>query len=189
MPDDPGKITPIHFFPKFCSQCGGALSRKFVEEEKQDRLCCPGCGFIAYVNPQIVAGALPEDGDGKILLLRRGIEPMKSSWTFPAGFVELGETVEAGALRETREETGVEIRVRDLLGVYSYPDASVVTVVYLADEAGGQVTLTREAEEIARFSPENIPWNELAFRSTRDALNDWAALRRKCGPSRDVSRS
>src|SRR5438874_2458542 len=115
------KITPIHFFPKFCSQCSFELKYHFIPEENQERLFCSSCGFIAYLNPQVVAGAIPEKG-GKILLLRRGIEPMKHFWTFPAGFVELGESVPEGAARETLEETGIDIKIGPLAGVYSYAD-------------------------------------------------------------------
>src|SRR3990170_4499507 len=93
------KITPIHFVPKFCTQCGSALAKKFVREEKCRRLCCSRCGFIAYLNPTPVAGAIAER-NGKLLLLKRGIEPAKGKWTFPAGFVELWETVPQAAIRE-----------------------------------------------------------------------------------------
>ena len=176
MPVEPQKITPIHFVPRFCSQCGARLGKKFVQEENRERLTCSACGFIAYLNPYVVAGTIPRDGDGKILLLRRGIEPAKHAWTFPAGFVELGESVEEAAVRETREEIGVEIKVRELLGVYSYSNVGVATVVYLADVVGGALKTCQEAEEIAGFNKESIPWTELAFRSTQDALKDWSKI-------------
>ena len=171
-----GAITTIHFVPKFCSRCGGKLDTKFIPEEKQERLHCAACGFIAYLNPPVVAGAIPETR-GKILLLRRGIEPALHAWTFPAGFVELGESVAEAAVRETREETGVEIQVGKIIGVYSYSDAGVVTVVYRAKVVGGAQKITREAEEIAEFTKKTIPWKELAFRSTGEALKDWTRLK------------
>lgn len=173
MPTPPQqKITPIHFVPKFCTQCGHALAAKFIEEEACERLHCSGCGYIAYLNPFVVAGAVPFRDD-KILLLRRGIEPMKGRWTFPAGFVELGETVSQGAAREAKEETGIDIQTLDVLGVYSYMDTGVVVVVYFADWIGGEPAVTREAMEIQWFTPHEIPWAELAFRSTQDAMQDW----------------
>lgn len=172
MPGEVQKITPIHYVPRFCSQCGGSLEKKFIAEENHERLVCPACGYIVYLNPQVVAGAVPCDR-GKILLLRRGIEPARGAWTFPAGFVELGETVAEAAVRETKEETGVEIEVRGLLGVYSYSEFGVVTVVYLADVVGGLPQTSHEALEIREFSPDHIPWAELAFWSTKDALKDW----------------
>ncbi len=124
------------------------------------------------MNPLVVAGAVPEKG-GKALLLRRGIEPMKHFWTFPAGFVELGESVADGAIRETLEEVGVRITLKGILGVYSYSEHGVVTVVYRAEVAGGKSRISREAEEIKMFSKSDIPWKKLAFLSTRDALKDW----------------
>lgn len=119
-----------------------------------------------------MAGALPVKA-GKVLLLRRGIEPMRHLWTFPAGFVELGESIEEGALRETLEEVGLKISLKELMGVYSYPKYGAVTVVYSARVGRGRPRTSREAEEIRYFSPIDIPWGELAFKSTREALRDW----------------
>ena len=102
---------------------------------------------------------------------------MKHLWTFPAGFVELGESVVQGAQRETLEEIGVKISVGEALGVYSYPDHGVVTVVYRAKVIGGKIKTSSEAEEIRKFSRKELPWAELAFKSTRDALEDWARLK------------
>ncbi len=116
--------------------------------------------------------------EGKIILLRRGIEPQKGLWTYPAGFVELGESVVEGAARETKEEVGLDIKVGPVFGVYSYSDAGVVVVVYLADVVGGAVRPCAEASEIKEFKLEEIPWDDLAFRSTRDALSDWLKLKR-----------
>ena len=124
------------------------------------------------MNPFVVAGAVPED-KGKILLLRRGIEPMKHFWTFPAGFVELGESAPDGAIRETREETGAKIKIKDLLGVYSYSDHITVNVIYRARMTGGALRTCPESEEVRWFPKSQIPWDDLAFRSTHDALADW----------------
>ena len=166
------KISAIHRVPKFCHQCAFALKWTFIPEEGQERLLCRGCGYITYLNPLLVAGALPVK-DGKVLLLRRGIEPMKHLWTFPAGFVELGESIEEGAIRETLEEVGVKIRLGEMLGAYSYPKYNAATMVYIARVKGGKPRTSREAEEIRYFAPKDIPWEELAFKSTQDALRDW----------------
>ncbi|MFQ5847744.1 MAG: NUDIX domain-containing protein [Candidatus Methylomirabilales bacterium] len=157
---------------QFCLQCGGALREAWVEEEGRKRPVCRACGFILYANPKVVAGAIPFQ-DGRVLLLRRGIEPARGKWTFPAGYVELGESVEQAAIREAQEEVALEIGELSLLNVYSYRESPVVTVVYLSRIVGGSPQVGEEAEEIAFFPPEAVPWGELAFRSTQEALRDW----------------
>jgi ADP-ribose pyrophosphatase YjhB (NUDIX family) len=111
--------------------------------------------------------------DGRVLLLRRRIEPARGKWSFPAGYVELGESLEEAAIRETREEVALEIDELSLLNVYSYRESPVVTIVYFSPAIRGEPRAGTEAEEVAFFSPEELPWEELAFRSTREALEDW----------------
>lgn len=162
----------------FCPRCAGRLQEQWIEEERRERPACPLCGFILYFNPKVVAGAIPLQ-DGRILLLRREIEPARGKWTFPAGYVELGESVEEAAIREAREEAALEIGELSLLNVYSYPESPVVTVVYLARIVGGDLQAGDEAQEVVLFPPGAIPWEDLAFRSTREALRDWIrSLRR-----------
>jgi ADP-ribose pyrophosphatase YjhB (NUDIX family) len=112
--------------------------------------------------------------DGRALLLKRGIEPMRGAWVFPSGYVNRGEPVEAAAVREAREETGLEVTLGPLIGVYSYTGSPVVVLVWLA-EAEGEAAPGEEALEIRWFGADAIPWNELAFPSSRDALEAWAA--------------
>ncbi len=157
---------------KYCLRCGDVLRKQWVAEERRERPVCQACGFIFYMNPKVVGGAIPCQ-DGRVLLLRRRIEPARGQWTFPAGYVELGESVEEAAIRETKEEVALEIGDLSLLNVYSYRESPVVTVVYLSRIVGGDPQLGEEAEEIDFFSPAALPWAELAFRSTRDALRDW----------------
>jgi ADP-ribose pyrophosphatase YjhB (NUDIX family) len=126
---------------------------------------------ILYENPNIVAGTIPVS-DGKVWMLRRGIEPQKGYWTFPSGFMELGETVEEAAARETLEEICLDVEITGLIGVYSRPVTSIVFIVYLA-KAEGQAAPGDESLEVQAFSPDEIPWDELAFWSTRVALEDW----------------
>lgn len=147
------------------------------------RFLCGRCKFIAYLNPCVVAGAIPMRR-GKILLLRRGIEPMKGSWTFPAGYVEIGETVADAAVREAKEETRVTIKTERVLGVYSYDFSGVAVVVYLAKYVSGKAGTTPESLEVREFLPSEIPWHDLAFPSTRDALTDWAAQHKRSAASR-----
>jgi ADP-ribose pyrophosphatase YjhB (NUDIX family) len=159
---------------RFCQRCGEPLIRKFIKEEKRWRRACRSCGFVHYFNPKVVAGAIPVI-DGKVVLGRRSIEPAKGRWGFPCGYVEWGESVEEAAIRETHEEIGLKVKIRSLLGVYSYSDAGVATVVYVAHAPRSQKPQSlQETDEVKIFSKKQIPWDELAFRSTRHALRDWA---------------
>jgi ADP-ribose pyrophosphatase YjhB (NUDIX family) len=135
---------------------------------------CPACGAIFYQNPKIVAASLPLQRGG-VFLLRRAIEPGFGLWTYPAGYMELDETVEEAARRETREEIRARLGPLGPPMIYSYPDASVVTIVYAARIVGGRPRPGPEALEVRLFSPAEIPWEGLAFRSTYHALKDWVA--------------
>lgn len=166
--------------PKFCYACGGKLERRFVEDEDCIRLVCLDCGTINYTNPKIVAGAIPEF-DGKVMLLRRAIEPSLGLWTFPAGYVDLWESVPEGAAREVMEEINVPIQVNSLLGVYSSGDSPVVLVVYRATALVGTPNPGRETMEAKLFSPDQIPWDDVAFPTTTAALRDWVVLKGMVG--------
>lgn len=157
---------------KFCPRCGAGLEERYLEEEHNVRKVCPSCGFIFYMNPKIVAGAIPRQ-DGHIWLVRRNIEPSWGSWTFPGGYVDLGEQVPEAAVRETYEETLLSIRLDGLLNVYSYANVGIVLVVYRATVTGGVAGATPESQEVKLFTLDDIPWTKLAFPSTRDALSDY----------------
>lgn len=161
---------------RFCSVCASPLVETKLPTEDRPRLVCPECGHIHYVNPKIVSGALPVE-DGKVWLLRRGIEPRLGFWTYPAGYQEWDESTEDAAVRETLEEIGCEIHLERLLGVYSQPWAAVVNVVYVAHFAATSARphLTSEALEVCAFAPDQVPWEELAFSSTHAVLHDWTA--------------
>ena len=136
-------------------------------------MSCTTCGYGAYYNPKPVACAIPRDADGNVVLLRRGFEPGAGLWTFPGGFVDLGESVEQAALREVREELEIDVELGGLVGVYSRPDDRIVLIVFHARVAAGvQPQTTEEAVEVAAFAPGAIPWGELAFWSTDRALRD-----------------
>ncbi len=162
----------------FCSNCGSTLQFGRVEGEDRDRLSCALCGHIAYVNPRLVVTALPVTDDGKLLLLRRGIEPGLGLWAQPGGFLEIDETVNQAAMRETWEETRLRIEPGEIIGLYTRLEAAIVTIVFEARIVGGSPTLTPEALEIQTFRPEDIPWADIAFSTTTWALRDWLALRR-----------
>jgi ADP-ribose pyrophosphatase YjhB (NUDIX family) len=162
----------------FCSRCGSALRLGPVEGEDRDRLACEACGHIAYVNPRLVVTAFPVTERGELVLLRRGIEPGYGSWAQPGGFLEVDETVNQAAIRETFEETGLLIEPGEIIGLYTRLEAAVVTIAFEARIVGGVAIRTPEALEVATFAPEDVPWSGIAFKTTVWALRDWFALRR-----------
>jgi len=159
---------------RFCPLCGGPLVRQPVPPENREHPVCSGCRFVFYLAPKVVAGTLPIR-DGRVLLTRRAIEPSRGLWTFPGGYVDWGEDVREGARRETLEEVGLTVRLDGLLGLYSYAGSPVVVLVFLAAVPDGAepVLCTNEVLEVAYFGPDEIPWDFLAFPSSRDALQDW----------------
>jgi ADP-ribose pyrophosphatase YjhB (NUDIX family) len=135
---------------------------------------CPRCGCIL----EVVAGAVPRQED-RVWLVRRSIEPSSGRWTFPGGYVDLGETLAEAAIRETQEETLLHIRLDGLLNVYSYANVGIVLVVYRATVVGGVAGTTPESQEVRAFRIEDIPWADLAFPSTREALTDYVSADKK----------
>jgi ADP-ribose pyrophosphatase YjhB (NUDIX family) len=121
----------------------------------------------------VAVGTIITVDNGDILLVRRAIEPGYGKWVFPGGFVDRGEEVLVAAVREAREETGLDVRLERLLNVYSYKGSVPVIIVYTATMIGGCLACDDEGLEARFFAPETIPWNDLAFRSTREALADF----------------
>jgi len=159
-------LNPALAEARFCPRCGQPARIAFPRS-----IDCTHCGYAAYFNPKPVAAAIPVDDDGRVILLRRGFDPGRGRWTFPGGFVDLGESVETAARRETEEELGIAIELGRLVGVYSRAKDRVVLVVFLA-RALGQPHTTPEATEVRAFAQAEIPWDELAFWSTEQALHD-----------------
>ena len=148
--------------------------------DDRDRKVCATCGFVDYVNPRIVVGSVVVTGEGteeRLLLCRRAIDPRKGFWTVPAGFMETGETTEAGAKREAREEAHCELDVEGLLAVYDLPHLSQVQMMFRTRLIGSAFAAGPESLEVALFRWEEIPWSELAFPSVVWALNQWRAGR------------
>jgi ADP-ribose pyrophosphatase YjhB (NUDIX family) len=160
-----------HNFSRYCMHCGQRLTSAMPEGDTQRRLVCLDCGFVHYINPRPVAGTVPVRADGHILLTRRDIEPRRGSWVFPGGFMDVGETAEQAAARETLEEAHLEVTNLLLLGVYTRVEPGVVVVVYTAEPVG-EAEAGHETSEIRWFHPAEIPWDELAFDSTVAALRD-----------------
>jgi ADP-ribose pyrophosphatase YjhB (NUDIX family) len=156
---------------RFCPRCGQP-----AEVEYPRFMSCPHCGYGAYYNPKPVAAAIPATADGRIILLRRGFDPGKGLWTFPGGFVDLGESVEDAARRETMEELEIDVELGPVVGVYSRPEDRVVLIVYAATTTQDPQT-TEEATEVRAFAPPELPWDALAFWSTERALREFLSAR------------
>ena len=164
----------------YCSRCAAPLLLRSLPTEERPRLICHN-GHILYINPKVVVSVVAERG-GRLLLMRRAIEPRKGAWTTPGGFMEIDESVEECAIRETREETGLAVRLTGIIGVYSKPapeGPGIVTLVYQGRVAAGRPKPGREALDLRWFRPEEIPWDELAYDTTRLALRDWLQSRRQ----------
>jgi ADP-ribose pyrophosphatase YjhB (NUDIX family) len=162
----------------YCTRCGSSLEFGTVEGEDRERLFCSACGHVAYVNPRLVVTTLPVTDAGEIVLIRRGIEPGIGLWAQPGGFLEVDETVNQAAIRETWEETGLLITPGEIVGLYTRLEAAVVTIAFEARIVGGTAAPTPEATEIMAYAPEAIPWRTIAFKTTTWALRDWIDLRR-----------
>ena len=174
--------TPISLGeePAFCPTCGAPVSPKLLEDDHRPRLVCPN-GHVTYRNPRLVVGTLPIRA-GRVFLARRAIEPGAGLWTYPGGFLEVGESAQEGARRETEEETQLRVEVGQLIGAYSRPHVAVVTLIYEATVVGGQALPGVETTEVRDFGPDEIPWEELAFTTGASALRDWVASLPGRGP-------
>jgi len=146
------------------------FERRIPDGDDRERLVCGDCGFIAYENPKIVVGSVVR-AKGGVLLCRRAIEPRKGFWTLPAGYLELNESVEAGAAREAREEACADIAIDRLLAVYSIPRISQVQLMFRARLASPEFAAGPESLEVGVYKWEDIPWGELAFPSVHWALH------------------
>jgi ADP-ribose pyrophosphatase YjhB (NUDIX family) len=175
-PDLPGVPGWLAASLNYCSRCGEPLTFGPLDTETRDRLICPSCGFIAYVNPRLVVSTIPITDPGELVLIRRAIEPGYGMWAQPGGFLEIDETAQEGAVRETLEETGLEVEPIDIVGVYSRPQAAVVVVCWEARIVGGVAQPTSESLEVRNFAPTAIPWPQIAFQTTAWALRDWLRL-------------
>jgi ADP-ribose pyrophosphatase YjhB (NUDIX family) len=162
---------------RFCSRCGARLSYGPVEGEDRSRLACAQCGYVAYVNPRLVVSTLPVTEAGEVMLLRRAIEPGYGEWAQPGGFLEIDESAEEGAVRETLEETGLVVEPTRVVGLYSRLQAAVVVVCWEARIVGGDAQPTAESLEVRPFAPAEIPWPRIAFDTTAAALRDWIRQR------------
>ena len=169
-------FTPRSF--RHCKVCGGATEYRIPADDNRDRAICTVCGTVHYENPLNVVGTVPVWGE-QVLLCRRNIEPRYGYWTLPAGFMELGETTEQGALRETDEEAGARIEMQGLFTLLNVVRVGQLHLYYRArlldiDFAPGPETI-----EARLFREDEIPWEDLAFRTVRETLTRYFSDRRK----------
>ena len=162
---------------RFCPRCAGRLETRTLKDGDPERLVCGACGFVFYLGPKLVVGAIFEL-DGGVVLIQRSIEPGYGKWTFPGGFVERGEVAEAAAVREVLEESGIEIEVTGIVGLYTYSGQIPAIAVFSGRVTGGEPTPLDETMAVRSFARDELPWSEMAFPSTEQALKDYLRIRR-----------
>jgi ADP-ribose pyrophosphatase YjhB (NUDIX family) len=162
---------------KFCSNCASPVVQRVPPGDSLPRYICDRCGEIHYQNPKVVVGTVPE-WEGRVLLCRRAIEPRYGYWTLPAGFMENGETVAAGAARETLEEAGTRIELAEAFSMISVPRVNQVHVFFRARVLDLEFRPGAETLEVALFDEPEIPWKDIAFRTVSLTLERWFADRR-----------
>ena len=160
---------------RYCPRCGHGLEKRSLKPSEPDRLVCARCGFVFYIDPKIAVSTIIRTGDSRVVLVKRAIEPGYGKWVFPGGYVDRGEPLTEAALREAREECGLDVRLDGLINVYSYAGRAPVIVVYAATAVGGRLCADDECLEALAIAPSDIVVDDLAFRSTRDALRDYLA--------------
>ena len=147
---------------KYCSECGAQVTLEIPSGDNRPRYICSQCETIHYSNPKIVAGCIPVWQD-KILLCKRAIEPRHGLWTLPAGFMENDESTVEAAMRETMEEAGARVAVRDLYTMISLVHINQVYMMFLADMKDTDFSPGEESLETELFSEVDIPWDRIAF--------------------------
>lgn len=158
---------------RFCPRCGGPLERRRLRPGEPERPVCARCGFVFYLDPKVAVGTIIRTDAQRVVLVRRAIEPGYGKWVFPGGYVDRGERLTSAAIREAREECGLDVRLDALVNVYSYAGRTPVIAVYAATAIGGTLCVDDECLETAEVGDTDIPWDDLAFRSTREALRDF----------------
>jgi len=163
---------------KYCSNCGNQVDLKPVEGDNRPRFVCDHCNTIHYQNPNMVVGCLPIWKD-QVLLAKRAIEPRKGYWNVPGGYLENGETVEEGAVREVWEEACIKVQVRRLHTVFSIAKINQIYLHFLADMPDLNFAAGEESLEVQLFKEEEIPWDQIAFTSSTFTLKQYFEDRKK----------
>src|SRR5688500_66815 len=137
---------------RFCPACAGPLENRLLKEGDPERPVCTRCGQIIYLDPKIAVGTIIRTDDGRLVLVRRAIEPGYGLWVFPGGYVDRGEPIIEAAVREAREESGLEVRIDGLVNIYSYAGTTPIIIVYHATIVGGELCTDEECLEARLFS-------------------------------------
>jgi 8-oxo-dGTP diphosphatase len=167
---------PVIGMYKFCPQCGARLASRLIKAGEPERLVCTECGFVFYLDPKLaVIGVIPLNRG--VVMVRRAIDPGYGLWVVPGGFVDQGEPVEEALVRETREETHLLVRPVRLINLYSYRNRETVIAAYLTEYLEGDLAAGDETLEARVFGVGEIPWDEIAFSSTRETLKEYLQLR------------
>lgn len=158
----------------YCSVCATPVTQQIPAGDNRLRFVCGSCQTVHYHNPKIVAGCIPE-WDGQILLCRRAIEPKSGLWTFPAGFMEIGESTEQAAVRETFEEAQAQVERISLFAVLSVPNIGQAHLVFRGPMHSPDFGVGEESLEVQLFSLAAIPWDAIAFPVVKDVLRRYVA--------------
>lgn len=166
------QTTHEHHQPssRYCPRCAAALEERVVGEKLRPQ--CPNCGHVVFPDPK-VAVAVVVGKEGKVLLTKRNHEPGMGLWSFPSGYMDAGEKAELAGVREVKEETNLDVRIDQLLGVYSEEGSPVVLIVYGGSPLGGEPAPGPEAEAVGFFDPTDLP--ELAFDHDAAIVQAWSA--------------
>jgi|TARA_B110000444_G_C18596938_1_gene481165 ADP-ribose pyrophosphatase YjhB (NUDIX family) len=157
----------------FCTQCGNqSLTKLKPQNDTHLRIVCKSCNNIIYDNPKIVVGSVCSF-ENKILLCKRAIDPQKGLWTLPAGYLEVNESAEEGAIREAYEEAYANIKIINLLAVYSLKHISQIQMIFESELIDKNIKPGIESLDVGLFSWSDIPWEKLAFESVKWSLNNF----------------
>jgi len=170
---------PFRSSIKHCRDCGNAVVYRVPDDgDTRERAVCPSCDTIHYENPLPVVGTVPHWGD-RVLLCKRNIEPRWGKWTLPAGFMELGESTEQGAARETVEEAGAKFEMEGLITLMSVPRVGQIHIYYRARLLSDVFDPGHETIEARLFREDEIPWDEIAFLTVKETLVRYFEDRRR----------
>ena len=163
---------------KFCTACGSPTELKSPPDDDHVRSICTNCGLVHYSNPKMVVGCIPEL-NGQILLCKRNIEPRKGKWTLPAGYLENGESVQEGALRETKEETRASVQIIDPYRLFNIVFVDQIYFMFRANLTSAKFGPTNESTDVRLFEEKNIPWDNIAFEVIKQTLEHYFSDREK----------